>query len=385
MKLADRGHDVTVLERNPPGVTYGWGVVFWDDLLDTLHRNDPVTARQVAAASVAWNGQEVRVRGGRTVYLGGSGFSVGRKRLLDILADRAVGLGVSVQFRHEVEEAAQVAGADLVVACDGVNSRIREQHAQHFRTQIDFGRNKYIWLGTDRVFDAFTFAFEKTAAGWIWFHAYHFDRHNSTCIVECSPETWRELGLHSMDREPSIRLLERVFAPYLDGCSLIDQRRDVEKAPWLNFKRVMNERWYDGNIVLMGDAAHTTHFAIGSGTRLALLDAATLADCLQRHGELPQALQAYESQRRAELAEVQSSADRSTHWFEQVDRYVDGDPVMFAFSLWKRRGDVPPWRLPLHLATQMKPVRKLRRLFTLTRTLLRATRRRLLAQHGPTP
>jgi anthraniloyl-CoA monooxygenase len=382
MKLAGRDHDVTILERNPAGVTYGWGVVFWDDLLDSLYRNDPVSARQIAAASVCWNGQEVRVGGRPPVYLGGSGFSIGRKRLLDILAQRAVDLGVDVQFEREVEGLSDFADADLVVACDGANSRLRQKHVRHFGTDIDVGRNKYIWLGTQRVFDAFTFAFEETPAGWIWFHAYHFNDEASTCIAECSPETWEGLGFDRLGPGESMRLLERIFEPYLDGHSLINQLRGLDKAPWLNFRRVSNEAWRHDNIVLMGDAAHTTHFAIGSGTKLAILDAIGLAEELRRNENLDVALKSYEQNRRAELVSLQRSARNSTQWFEEVPRHIDQHDVQFAFSLWKRRGHASRWRYQLHLATQVAPLRELRRWFTAARRSARALRR---SRPGPSP
>jgi 2-polyprenyl-6-methoxyphenol hydroxylase-like FAD-dependent oxidoreductase len=375
MKLAGRDHQVTVLERNPAGVTYGWGVVFWDDLLDSLSRNDPVSASQIAAAAVCWNGQEVRVGGKPPVYLGGSGFSIGRKRLLDILVRRALDLGVDVRFEHEVDSLSDLPDADLLVACDGANSRLRQKYVRDFGTDIDVGRNKYIWLGTHQVFKAFTFAFEQTAAGWMWFHAYHFNDEASTCIVECSPETWEGLGFDRLGSDDSLRLLEDIFESYLGGHSLINQLRGLDKAPWLNFRRVSNEAWRHGNIVLMGDAAHTTHFAIGSGTRLAILDAIGLAEELRRHEDLDVALGAYEQYRRADLVSLQRSARNSTQWFEEVPRQIDQDVVQFAFSLWNRRGHAPRWRYHLHLATQVAPLRELRRWFTATRRSIRAFKR----------
>jgi anthraniloyl-CoA monooxygenase len=375
MKLADRDHQVSVLERNPAGVTYGWGVVFWDDLLDALYGSDPVTAREIAVNSVPWNGQEVRVNGGRKVYLGGSGFSIGRKRLLDILVTRALDLGVDVRFDCQVEQPSHFADADLIVACDGANSRLRQRYVEHFRTSIDVGRNKYIWLGTHKVFDAFTFAFEETSAGWIWFHAYYFNDEASTCIVECAPETWQGLAFDRMSSEESMRQLERIFESYLDGHTLICQTRGLDNARWLNFKRITNQAWCWENVVLVGDAAHTTHFAIGSGTKLAVLDAIGLATSLREHERLDLALKAYEAQRQGELVALQRSADSSTTWFEDIPKHIDQRAVLFAFSLWKRRGHEPFWRFPLHLATQVAPLRTLRRLFTAARRSIRARRR----------
>lgn len=380
MKLADPANQVIVFERNPAGVTYGWGVVFWDDLLDDLYRSDPVSAREIAASSVCWNGQEVRVGAGQPVFLGGSGFSVGRKRLLDILASRAIDLGVEVRFESPVHQPSDIGEADLVIACDGANSQVRQRYAPEFQTEVEVGRNKYIWLGTHRVFDAFTFAFEKTPAGWIWFHSYYFDRETSTCIVECSPETWEGLAFDTLGADESIRRLEGIFGAYLDGHPLINQLRGQDRIPWLNFRRISNQAWVRGNIVLMGDAAHTTHFAIGSGTRLAIQDAIGLAGKLTQHRDLGAALKAYEEDRRHDLLALQSSARNSTRWFEEVQSYMDQDAVQFGFSLWKRRGRSPAWRYQLHLATQISALRRLRRWFTAARRSVRARRRGRLAE-----
>src|SRR6516225_5718953 len=231
MKLASPANEITVLERNPAGVTYGWGVVFWDDLLDDLYQHDPQSAREMHGSTVTWSGQVMRVRGQQTAHVGvGSGFSIGRRRMLDILGGRAAALGVDIRFQREVERLSEFADADLIVACDGVNSRVRQDRADHFRPEIEVGRNKYIWLGTRRIFDAFTFAFEQTAAGWIWCHAYRFDHEASTCIVECPPETWTGLGFDQLGAEQSLSVLEGIFAPYLDGQSLINQVRGLDSA-----------------------------------------------------------------------------------------------------------------------------------------------------------
>jgi anthraniloyl-CoA monooxygenase len=337
MKLRDRDHDITVFERNPAGVTYGWGVVYWDDMLDNLNNNDPKSAREIRRNSARWDDQEVHMWGKQTIRMGGYGFSMGRKRLLDILAKRAVDLGVEVQFECEVGGLSEFADADLIVACDGVNSQVRQLYADHFRANVDAGKNKYIWLGTHKVFDAFTFAFEKTDAGWIWIHAYRFNSDTSTCIVECSPNTWRGLGFDKLGPDESIALLEEIFEPYLDGHSLIKQGRYLDKMAWLNFRRITNETWHHDNIVLMGDAAHTTHFTIGSGTKLALEDAIELAEKLHEHEDLQSALEAYEEKRRTALLKLQSEASNSTQWFENIERYIDQEAMQFAYSLLNRR------------------------------------------------
>src|SRR4051812_22994405 len=217
------GHEVTVLERNPAGVTYGWGVVFWDDLLDDLFRHDPASARRIWDAAYRWDEYEVRATGKPVNFLAGYGFSLGRHRMLDILGERAAELGVDLRYRDDVGELPE---ADLVVACDGAGSRFRERHAVHFGAEVELGRNRYIWLGTPHVFRTFTFGFEKTEAGWVWFHAYPFTDEASTFIVECTPQTWAGLGLGELTGRDGVDRLATIFARHLDGEPLIDQRAE---------------------------------------------------------------------------------------------------------------------------------------------------------------
>jgi len=345
MKLREPEHDITVIERNPQGVTFGWGVVFSEQTLGNLHDNDPESAREIRDNFAHWDDIAVHVRGEEIMRSGGHGFvGIARKRLLEILVQRAIELGVDVQFEREVEDPSEFADADLIIATDGANSKARQLYAEEFRPSIDVRRNKYIWLGTHKLFDAFTFAFEKTQAGWIWIHAYRFDHDTSTCIVECSPETWKGLGFDKMGPDESIALCEEVFAPYLDGHELINNMRHLGKVPWLNFRRISNESWFYSNIVLMGDAAHTAHFSIGSGTKLALEDAIALAEKLQGHGgdrqsygqDLQDALESYEAERRLEVLKLQSAARNSTEWFENIPRYINQEPMQFAYSLLTR-------------------------------------------------
>ena len=345
MKLREPEHDITVIERNPQGVTFGWGVVFSEQTLGNLHDNDPESAREIRDNFAHWDDIAVHVRGEEIMRSGGHGFvGIARKRLLEILVQRAIELGVDVQYEREVEDPSEFADADLIIATDGANSKARQLYAEEFRPSIDVRRNKYIWLGTHKLFDAFTFAFEKTQAGWIWIHAYRFDHDTSTCIVECSPETWKGLGFDKMGPDESIALCEEVFAPYLDGHELINNMRHLGKVPWLNFRRISNESWFYSNIVLMGDAAHTAHFSIGSGTKLALEDAIALAEKLQGHGgdrqsygqDLQDALESYEAERRLEVLKLQSAARNSTEWFENIPRYINQEPMQFAYSLLTR-------------------------------------------------
>jgi anthraniloyl-CoA monooxygenase len=367
MKLRNQAHDIIVLERNPAGVTYGWGVVFWDDLLDTLYNNHPGSAQKIRDSSVCWNDQEVHVRGKQTAYFGGYGFSMGRERLLSILAKGAMDLGTDVQFECEVKDLSELADAELIVACDGANSWLRQLYADQFQTNVEVGRNKYIWLGTHKVFDAFTFAFEETDAGWIWFHAYRFNTDTSTCIVECSQETWEGLSFDELGPDVSITLLEKIFESYLDGYSLINQMSHLVRMPWLNFRSITNENWYHENVVLMGDAAHTTHFTIGSGTKLAIEDAIGLAEKLDEHEDLEAALKAYEEERRTAMLMLRSEARNSSQWFENIERYIDQEAMQFAYALAKRReGKTTPeqvsWHYLRRLATQkVGALRRLRR------------------------
>ncbi|MGH3941764.1 MAG: FAD-dependent monooxygenase [Pseudonocardiaceae bacterium] len=364
-KLRNRAHDVTVIERNPAGVTYGWGVTFSDSLLDSLYRNDPESGREINAQPASWNNQEVHVRAGEPAHLGGYGFAVGRKLLIDILVKRAMALGVDVQFEREVEDLSELEQTDLIIACDGANSRVRTRHANHFGTGVEVGANKYIWLGTHRVFDSFIFAFEETAAGWIWCYAYRFNADTTTFIVECSMQTWEGLGFDRLGIEDSLALLEYIFHRQLDGYALISPYNsakggDLSRAPWLNFTRITNTVWYRDNVVLMGDAAHTTHFSIGSGTTLAMQDAIALANNVDKYDDLSTALRSYQRERRAAVRDAQGAALNSSTWFESIPHYIDQEPIQFAYDLWKRRGKYPLWRYQLHLATQFSALRRLR-------------------------
>jgi 2-polyprenyl-6-methoxyphenol hydroxylase-like FAD-dependent oxidoreductase len=366
MKGRDQAHEITVFERNPPGVTYGWGVVFWDDLLDQLQASDSTAASDIRANSFRWNGQLLAVQGKEPVHVGGHGYGIGRQRLLDLLVERATGLGVRVVFESEIEND-RLPDADLIVACDGVNSRLRHDRREQFQPEVVVGRNKYSWLGTTQVFDAFTFGFIPTGAGWIWCHAYGFDGGTSTFIVECSPETWAGLGFDRLAEADSIRLLEELFERHLQGHALKSKVRSQGGAPWLEFRTVTNKKWHADNIVLMGDAAHTTHFTIGSGTRLALEDAISLAGRLEEETNVAVALERYEKERRTALLRTQSDARLSARWFESVPRYIELDPPQVFALLRERRSPLLP-RLPprtyyrLYRATQRNSaLRKLRK------------------------
>ncbi|MDR8410832.1 FAD-dependent monooxygenase [Nonomuraea sp. 3-1Str] len=344
MKRMDPSHDITVYERNAAGSTYGWGVTYWDELLKNLHGADHESALAIRESSVRWDSfvAHVRDRWTVTVENGDEGFGVGRHRLLDILTERARSLGVHVEFNHEVTGEEELADADLVVAGDGVNSALRERHADHFGPEIAVGRNIYTWLGTTKVFDAFTFAFTQTEHGWIWCYGYGFSETHSTCVVECSPETWKGLGLHQANEADSLALLEKLFADILDGHPLIGRAHTDGSARWLNFRTLTNRTWYRGNLVLLGDAAHTTHYSIGAGTALALADAAFLARAIYEEPELQPALARYERERKAALVSAQRAAGNSARWYENLPRYVGLPPERMIALLGQRHSRVLP-------------------------------------------
>jgi len=339
MKLRDPSHEIEIFERNAPGVTFGWGVVFSDLTVDNINRNDPVSGKTITNEFAHWDDIDVHIRG-ETITSGGHGFiGIGRKRLLEILQDRARELGVAIHFNAECDPAdPKWRDYDLVIASDGANSRFRDATADGFGVDIDVRKNKFVWLGTSKVFDAFTFAFEETEHGWIWAHAYRFAPDASTFIVECSEETWQGFGFDKMSQDESIAACEKLFAKYLDGHRLHSNASHlVGSAAWLNFRRIKCERWNSGNVILLGDAAHTAHFSIGSGTKLALEDAIKLAEVLNRDGlSLQAALDEYQAERNLEVLKLQNSARNSTEWFETLERYLHFEPVQFAYSLLTR-------------------------------------------------
>jgi anthraniloyl-CoA monooxygenase len=338
LKLRDPSHEVTVIERNKPDDTFGWGVVLSDETLGKLEGNDPVSAKAIRDSFAYWDDIAVHYRD-TVVTSGGHGFcGIGRKRLLNILQDRARELGVRIQFETEAEAVdVYAAQYDLVVAADGVNSRVRAAHADAFKPDIDIRACKYIWLGTHQKFDdAFTFIFEETEHGWIWAHAYQFDADTATFIVECTEETWRRSGFDHMSLDETIAACERIFTANLGGNNLISNARHLRGSAWLNFNRVLCARWSHRNIVLLGDAAATAHFSVGSGSKLAMESAIALANYVSTEPTLAAAFERYESERRLEVLRLQNSARNSTEWFENVERYLHLDPVQFSYSLLTR-------------------------------------------------
>ena len=338
MKRRDPAHDVVVIERNRADDTFGWGVVLSDETLANLAANDPDSAAAIRAEFAYWDDIAVHYRGTRTVS-GGHGFcGIGRMKLLLLLQKRARALGVELRFETEVEDvAAPMRDFDLVVAADGVNSRIRAAFADRFNPAVDTRACKFVWLGTRQTFgDAFTFMFEETDRGWVWAHAYQFDADTATFIVECSEATWSAYGFGEMTRDESIATCEAIFRDHLDGHHLMSNARHLRGSAWLNFNRILCERWSHENLALLGDAAATAHFSIGSGTKLAFESAIRLADLVHEEPTLDDAFGRYEEERRLEVLRLQSAARNSTEWFESLDRYLHLDPVQFNYSLLTR-------------------------------------------------
>jgi len=339
MKLRDPAHQVTVLERNRANDTFGWGVVLSDDALSRMTRNDPVSAQAIKANFAYWDDIAVVHDGVRTVS-GGHGFAgIGRKQMLILLQARARELGVDMQFETEFKSAEDYrADYDIVVATDGINSAVRREYEQVFQPDIDIRRCKFVWLGTHAKFDdAFTFIFEKTEHGWVWAHVYQFDANTATFIVECLPETWDAWGFEAMSKEDTVETCRKIFARHLGGHDLMSNAAHLRgSAVWMQFPRVICGQWYHENVVLMGDAAATGHFSIGSGSRLAFDSAIALAEYLHSEPTLQAAFERYQAERRVEVLRLQSAARNSLEWFEEVERYLDLPPEQFAYSLLTR-------------------------------------------------
>jgi len=339
MKLKNPSHDVVVIERNQPNDTFGWGVVLSDDALDNLELNDPKSAKLIRDNFAYWDDIAVVHDGVRTVS-GGHGFAgIGRKRMLMLLQQRARELGVEMKFSTEFDSVKSYQKKyDLVVACDGINSRVRAEYETQFQPDIDIRECKFIWLGTHQKFDdAFTFIFEKTQHGWIWAHVYQFDETTATFIVECQQDTWDRWGFEGMSKEEIVETCRTIFKTHLGGHDLMSNAEHLRgSAVWMNFPRVICEKWYHENVVLMGDAAATGHFSIGSGTRLAFDSAISLANYIHSEPDLSAAFERYQQERRLEVLRLQSAARNSLEWFEQVERYLDLDPVQFNYSLLTR-------------------------------------------------
>jgi len=338
MTLKDPSHKICVVERNRPDDTFGWGVVLSDEALDNLVKNDPVSAKQIKNHFAYWDDIAVHYRGEKTVSSGHGFCGIGRKQILNILQTRARELGVELRFETEASTAGKYAKEyDLVVACDGLNSAVRSEFEQQFKPDIDVRKCKFVWLGTRQKFDdAFTFIFEETLHGWVWAHAYQFDEDTATFIVECSQETYDNYGFDEMSQQQSVRTCEEIFANHLGGNALMTNAAHIRGSAWISFPRVNCKNWHHKNIVLMGDAAATGHFSIGSGSRLAFDSAISLAELLHSEASMEKAFERYQEERRLEVLRLQSAARNSLEWFEDIERYLDLDPVQFNYSLLTR-------------------------------------------------
>ncbi|HJQ57355.1 MAG TPA: FAD-dependent monooxygenase, partial [Vineibacter sp.] len=327
---------IRVHERNRADDTFGWGVVFSDQTLGRLRDADRETYDAIEASFAHWDDIDVFVKG-RRIRSSGHGFcGIARRRLLAILQQRAAGLGVELHFQSDVTDDAAFADADLIVAADGVNSRFRAKYAASFTPDVDLRSAHFVWLGTTRPFEAFTFIFRNGPDGLFQAHAYQFDRDLSTFIVECDDASYRAAGIDRMRREEAVAWCESAFAEWLDGHRLLSNAAHLRGSAWIQFPRVACRRWWHGKVVLMGDAAHTAHFSIGSGTKLALEDAIGLAEALVTETDQEAALTRYERERMVETLRLQNAARNSMEWFENVKRYWHLEPEQFTYSLLTR-------------------------------------------------
>jgi anthraniloyl-CoA monooxygenase len=341
LRRADAGIAVTVLERNAPDDTFGFGVVFSDATLENFRAADPESHSAITREFAHWDDIDVHVRGS-VITSTGHGFSgIARQALLDLLRERALALGAEIRFGCDVADPADLSAlglgdADVIVGADGINSTVRARFAEHFQPTLDVRPAKYIWLGTTFPFDAFTFYFAETPDGVYQAHCYRFARDRSTFIVECDDRSWRAAGFDRMNAEQSVSACERLFGDWLRGHRLVHNAAHRADAPWSSFVRVTTERWAHGNIVLMGDAAHTAHFSVGSGTKLAMEDAIVLARELAARAPLEAALHRYQDERKLDALRLQNAARNSMEWFENVRRYLRLEPLQFAYSLLTR-------------------------------------------------
>jgi anthraniloyl-CoA monooxygenase len=330
-KKSNPSDEVLVVERNPPDATFGWGVVFSEETLGALRDADYETYTEISESFARWNAIDIyyhdtKIRSRGHVFTG-----ISRKVLLNILQRRCQALGVRLEFEREVRDLAEFEGADLIVGADGINGLVRRTYGEVFKPQIETHPTKYVWFGSDMPLDAFTFIFRRNDHGLFQVHAYPFDAHTCTFIVECPEDAWRRAGLESASEADSIAYCEALFQPELRGRRLMSNR-----SLWVNFATLRQENWHHGNVVLLGDAAHTAHFSIGSGTKLAMEDSIALVDALRRHPDLPAALNDYEMERQPVVERFQEAALESSSYFEHVSRYAQFDPRQFAFNLLTR-------------------------------------------------
>ena len=332
MKRRDPSRRITIVERDGPDDTFGWGIVFSDQTFDYLRNNDAPSFDAITSACQKWDNVDI-VHRGETISVRGNKFSgIARLKFLQILHRRCLDLGVEIRFNTAVDDVKNLPEADLHVGADGANSLVRRSNPKVFGPSVASGRNKYIWLGTSKLFHGLTLTFVEDPSGVFTAHSYKFDRQTSTFIVECSEQTWMAAGLDRMTDVETCRFLEDVFAAHLDGQPLLTNNF----VRWLNFPLVRNEHWYGDRLVLLGDALHTAHFSIGSGTKLALEDAIALADASADESEPRDALPLFEQRRRPRVEQYQQAAQESLRWFEEVADHVHLDPLRFAVEAMTR-------------------------------------------------
>ncbi len=336
MKKADAGHDITVYERNGPDDTFGWGVVFSGKTLANLRTADKEAHVDITRHFAAWDNVDVVHRTDKISIHGNSFSGIARLQLLKILQKRCEQLDIKLLFRNEVADLESLrANCDLIVAADGVNSTARKQYANEFHPSLDVRPNRYIWYGTNKLFHGLTLTFRENEAGVFAAHSYKFNQTTSTFIIECDPQTWEAARFASMNDDEARHYLERVFATDLGGQPLLSNN-----SKWINFLLVKNANWFFENVVMLGDALHTAHFSIGSGTKLALEDAIALFDCFQKKSHVASALEDFESTRKPVIEEYQAAAQDSMRWFENARDYMHLTPVELAYALMTRSGRV---------------------------------------------
>jgi anthraniloyl-CoA monooxygenase len=347
MKQRETSHEVVVIERDGPDDTFGWGIVFSDQTFDYLRQSDAASFAAITAACEQWDNVDIVHRGERITVRGNRFSGIARIKFLRVLHDRCRDVGVDLRFHYPVTHPRTLPPGDLLVGADGANSLVRHVYEETFRPTVEYGRNRFIWLGTRRLFHGLTLTFVPHETGLYAAHSYKFDRDTSTFIVECSEDTWRTADFEGMREPETCAFLEEVFRDHLDGQPLLTRNF----ARWRKFPLVRNERWYGDGLVLLGDALHTAHFSIGSGTKLALEDAIALASAFDTEPDPRRALPLFEQSRRPRVEQLQAAAIDSLRWFEDMEKYIHLDPLPFALDCMTRSG-----RVDLEKLRQRDPV-----------------------------
>jgi anthraniloyl-CoA monooxygenase len=336
MKKADASHQVRISERNGPDDTFGWGVVFSGKTLANLRAADDVSHAEITKQFEAWDNVDVVHRDAKISIHGNSFSGIARLQLLKILQRRAEQLGVEIEFHSEIQDVESLRNdSDLLLAADGVNSTVRLRYTEQFQPELDVRANRYIWYGTHQLFHGLTLTFRENSAGVFAAHSYKFSPTTSTFIVECDPESWSKAGFEQMSSEETLDYVGEVFAHDLKGHKLLSNN-----SKWINFLLVKNRKWFFENVVLIGDALHTAHFSIGSGTKLAMEDAIALAESFQKNGNVRDALVDFEKTRRPVIEDYQAAAFESMRWFENAGEYMNLSPIELAYVLMTRSGRV---------------------------------------------